>query len=86
VTLMATYGRSSATGLYKRSMHALHTARGQLAEHDALLGQGHLAALDKPEGARRLREVQELFALIGYAPAFARAEAGLAQTGATPAR
>jgi class 3 adenylate cyclase/tetratricopeptide (TPR) repeat protein len=51
----------------------------------SLLGQGRcLAALNKPEASEPLRLAQELFALIGYRPALAEAQALLGE--ATPRR
>ena len=47
----------------------------------AVLGQGRcLAALNKPEAREPLRLAQELFALMGYNPALAQAQALLGET------
>jgi hypothetical protein len=76
---------AAAAELYREAADGWHEF-GHVPERAySLLGQGRcLAALNKPEASEPLRLAQELFALIGYRPALAEAQALLGE--ATPRR
>jgi class 3 adenylate cyclase/tetratricopeptide (TPR) repeat protein len=73
--------RAAAAQLYREAAAAWHEF-GHVPERAySLLGQGRcLAALNRPEADQALRLAQELFALMGYKPALAEAQALLAET------
>jgi class 3 adenylate cyclase/tetratricopeptide (TPR) repeat protein len=76
----AASNHSEAAILYADAAHRWQQFGVQPEHAYALLGQGRcLRALGKPEAKQPLREACELFASIGYQPAFARAEALLSQ-------